>query len=212
MAAGEGRRLSVEQPPGDDLAKARHVILDRDGVLNRELASGWLDDPREWRWEAGSLEALRELTRAGRRISVVTNQSGIGRGLVSRQAVEEVHDWLRREVERAGASVAAIFMCPHAPGEGCDCRKPRPGMVRKAVLESGISARETLLIGDDLRDLEAGRAAGVRVALVRTGKGESVRSKVPAGTPVFDDLLAAVRRVVGSSRSEPASGEDRKPQ
>ena len=187
MAQVDGRELSDSLPVDDGLAGIRHVVLDRDGVLNRELPSGWLDDPAGWRWVDGSVEALQLLQRSGRRISVVTNQSGIGRGRVSKESVDRIHDWLRSEVEAAGASLAAILMCPHAPDEGCDCRIP-PG--------------ETLLIGDDLRDLEAGLAAGVRVALVRTGKGDSVRSEVPAGTPVFQDLLAAVRTLTGSRETE----------
>lgn len=180
----------------------RHVIVDRDGVLNRELASGWLDDPADWHWLEGSLAALRELSRTGRRISVVTNQSGIGRGRVTRAAVERVHAWLEGEVEAAGGSLAEIVMCPHAPGDGCECRKPRPGMVLEAVRRSTVPAADTLLVGDDLRDLEAGLAAGVAVALVRTGKGESVRSRVPAGTPVFDNLLAVARRIVGTGGND----------
>lgn len=202
MAPIDGQGLNDTLPTGDVLADVRHVVLDRDGVLNREFPAGWLDDPADWRWVEGSLEALRLLGRSGRRISVVTNQSGIGRGRVSRESVDDVHDWLRREAEAAGASLDRILMCPHAPDEGCDCRKPRPGMVLDAVRRSGIPARETLLIGDDLRDLEAGLAAGVRVALVRTGKGDSVRSEVPAGTPVFPDLLAAVRTLTGSQETD----------
>lgn len=189
--------MSDELPAGDVFSNVRHVIVDRDGVLNKELASGWLDDPADWRWVEGSLEALEVLSRAGRRISVVTNQSGIGRGRISRASVDRVHAWLRAEAESAGATLDAIFMCPHAPGESCDCRKPRPGMVLVAIRQSGISPGETLMIGDDLRDLEAGRSAGVRVTLVRTGKGESVRSRVPAGTPVFADFLTVARKIAG---------------
>lgn len=197
MAPVDGRRLS------DALRGVRHVIVDRDGTLNRELAEGWLDDPAGWRWLEGSLEALRSLSRSGRKISVVTNQSGIGRGRVFRESVEQVHAWLRTELESAGVVLEGIYLCPHAPDEGCDCRKPRPGMVLDAVRRSGIPAGETLLVGDDLRDLEAGLAAGVRVALVRTGKGESVRSEVPEGTPVFANLLSAVRALIGSGETEP---------
>lgn len=169
----------------------RHVVLDRDGVLNRERTDGWIVEPGDWVWEEGSLAALTLLARSGRRVSLVTNQSCIGRALVSRSAVDALHDWLRRQTAAAGASLDAILVCPHAPEDGCECRKPRPGLVVRAIEHSGIPAHQTLLIGDDLRDLEAGRAAGTHVALVCTGKGRHWKDRVDRDTLVFDNLLAA---------------------
>lgn len=169
----------------------QHVILDRDGVLNRELESGWLADPGQWRWEEGSLEALQVLARAGVRLTIASNQSGVGRGLVSRAAVDRVHAWLGDELAAAGVELAAVLVCPHAPDEDCECRKPQPGLIFEAVRQSGVDARHTMLIGDDLRDLEAGRAAGVATALVRTGKGRSVEARLTDDTLVFENLLAA---------------------
>jgi D-glycero-D-manno-heptose 1,7-bisphosphate phosphatase len=174
----------------------RHVILDRDGVLNRERPSGWLSDPGQWEWEAGVVEALGIWSAQGIRISVVTNQSGIGRGAVSKAAVEGVHEWLRRELASFGVEVVDIFVCPHAPEEGCDCRKPKPGLVLQAVERSGVPAAQTLVIGDDLRDLDAGRAAGLSVALVCTGKGPGVRDSVGEDALVFRDLIEAATRTV----------------
>ncbi len=169
----------------------RHVILDRDGVLNRELASGWLAEIEQWEWERGSLEALQVLARAGVAISIVSNQSGIGRGRVTRDAVDRIHRWLEGELAAAGVDLVGIYLCPHAPDDGCDCRKPRPGLVRRAIADSGVSVERTMMIGDDLRDLEAGRAAGVATALVRTGKGRRIESRIDPDTLVFDDLREA---------------------
>jgi len=178
------------------LPAIEHVILDRDGVLNRELDGDWLSSPSQWEWEEGSLQALQRLTRAGVKISVVSNQSGIGRGVVSRRDVDELHEWLKMELAASGVELAGIYICPHAPGDGCDCRKPLPGLVHQAIDPSGIAKQRSILIGDDQRDLEAGEAAGVRVALVRTGKGKSVQDQVDPNTLVFNDLLEAVISIV----------------
>ncbi len=175
-----------------------HVILDRDGVLNRELQSGWLSSIDQWEWEEGSLEALGQLAITGTKISIVSNQSGIGRGMVSDQAVSEVHQWLSALLAATGVELVGIFVCPHAPDAGCDCRKPRPGLVEAAIEQSGVAPARSLLIGDDLRDLEAGRAAGVKVALVRTGKGMWHGDAVDSDTLVFDNLLAACKAILGS--------------
>jgi D-glycero-D-manno-heptose 1,7-bisphosphate phosphatase len=174
----------------------KHAILDRDGVLNREVESGWLSSPAQWEWERGSQEALQRLTRAGVKISVVSNQSGIGRGAVSRSDVDRLHRWLAGELATMGIELAGIYICPHAPEEGCDCRKPLPGLVRMAIEESGVPEERSILIGDDRRDLEAGRAAGVQVALVRTGKGDRVRDQLESNTLVFTNLLEAVISLV----------------
>lgn len=183
----------------------RHAILDRDGVLNREIEGVWLSSPSQWKWEEGSLLALQRLTQAGVKISVVSNQSGIGRGVVSRREVDGLHRWLVKELATKGIELAGIYICPHAPGDGCDCRKPLPGLVRNAIDRSGVSGEHSILIGDDKRDLDAGQAAGVRVALVRTGKGERVEGQVEPDTLVFNNLLEAVIAIVEEETGAPGA-------
>jgi len=175
----------------------RQVIVDRDGVLNRELADGWLRHPDEWDWEPGSAQALAALSAAGVRVSVVTNQSGIGRGVVPRAEVEEVHRHMVQDASREGGEIQDVLVCPHAPEEECGCRKPAPGLVQQALLAGGVLPGEALVIGDDDRDLRAGLAAGTRIALVRTGKGRrtEARWRGPA-VPVFDNLAAATAWVI----------------
>jgi len=197
MASGADRRVSAPV--------VEHAILDRDGVLNREQASGWLSSPTQWVWEEGSLEALQRLAAAGVRISVVSNQSGIGRGIVAREDVEALHQWLVTELAARGVELVGIFICPHAPDEGCDCRKPLPGLVREAIECSGVPAAGSVLIGDDKRDLDAGRAAGAQVALVRTGKGERVRDQVEPNTLVFKNLLEAVISILEPKTGAPGA-------
>jgi len=178
----------------------RHLILDRDGVLNHEnAAGGWVSDPEDWRWLPGVLSALARLREAGVRVSVVTNQSCIGRGLASREDVDRVNDRMTRECLEAGGRIDGVFVCPHAPGAGCSCRKPRPGLVEEAVAESRLPADSTVLVGDDERDLKAGLEAGVAVSLVLTGKGALTEARLAvSGIPVHDDLGAAVASLLAS--------------
>lgn len=179
--------------------RIRHLVVDRDGVLNEEApAGGYIARPEDWHWIPGSLQALASLADAGVRVSVATNQSGVGRGLMTRDDLDAVHARMRREVRAAGGRIDAIFACTHAPGEGCVCRKPSPGLITEAVASSGVAAAETLAIGDDARDLEAARRAGVRAALVLTGKGRGTASRMSLDdTPVYDDLNALVRALFG---------------
>lgn len=177
----------------------RHLIVDRDGVLNRERASGWVTEPDQWIWEEGSLEALRLLAESDIRVSVATNQSCVGRGIATREQVDQVHLMLRDQAEAAGGRIAGVYVCPHAPGGLCGCRKPRPDLLLEAMRDSRIPAGETAFVGDAGRDLEAGRAAGIRVMLVRTGKGRETEEHLTQdGVTVFDNLLGLTRTLVGS--------------
>jgi D-glycero-D-manno-heptose 1,7-bisphosphate phosphatase len=176
----------------------RHVILDRDGVLNREAPDGgYVREPAEFRWLPGALEALALMRQAGLYLSVVTNQSGVGRGLMSLEQLAAVHAHMQSEAAAHGAALDAVLFCPHTPGEGCSCRKPAPGLIRTAIARSGIAPADTLVVGDDNRDLEAARQAGVAAALVRTGKGRQTEALIcNAGVAAYDDLLQLARTLV----------------
>ena len=172
----------------------RHAILDRDGVLNQESPTP-VRSLDAWTWERGAIEALAPRARHGVAVSVAPNQSAIGRGTATRAEVEAVHEWLAAELRSMGLTVVGVFMCPHAPEAECDCRKPLPGLVDEALAAGGFAPSETVFIGDDLRDLEAGRTAGTAVALVRTGKGADMEATLGGSSvgpvEVFDDLGAA---------------------
>lgn len=180
-----------------------HVILDRDGVLNLEPPDdGYVTDWSEWRWIPGALEGLRLLHAAGIRVSVATNQAGIGRGVIDRAAVETIHAHMVDEATRAGGAIERVLVCPHAPETGCDCRKPAPGLLVQAIEASGVPHQATLAVGDDLRDLEAAWAARVPPILLRTGKGRLTEQTVMAQEiSTFADLLAFALAV--SSRAIP---------
>jgi D-sedoheptulose 7-phosphate isomerase len=182
----------------DAMVTIKHVVLDRDGVLNEEAANrGFISSPKNFRWLPGALEALKGLHRAGLRLSVATNQSGVGRGMMTVEQVETVNAAMRYQALKHGAVVDAVFFCPHAPEAGCGCRKPQPGLIEEAIATARIPAQETLVVGDDLRDIEAGQRAGVAVALVLTGKGRSNESAArERGVAIYDDLPAVMRAIL----------------
>lgn len=176
------------------LSAIKHVILDRDGVLNEELGEGaYLADPQTFRWLPGALNALAQLHALGVRVSVATNQSGIGRGIMSESELAAVHQKMTSDAHNAHGSIDAVFYCPHPPDAKCSCRKPAPGLIVAAITQSGILPVNTLVIGDAARDLEAAHSAGAPAALVRTGKGRLYESSAVAqGIPVYEDLRALV--------------------
>jgi D-glycero-D-manno-heptose 1,7-bisphosphate phosphatase len=180
--------------------KTRHLILDRDGVLNREAPdAGYVLRPEDFQWLPGSLQALAMLRNAGVRLSVATNQSAIGRGLMDQERLELIQARMCAEAAAAGGRLDAVFFCPHAPAEHCDCRKPAPGLILAAMQSCAIPAAQTLLVGDDVRDVEAARAAGVAAVLVRTGKGDRAAALLrDSGVviPVYDTLLDLARQLV----------------
>ncbi len=162
------------------------IVLDRDGVINAESAD-YVRDADEWHPLPGSLEAIARLHAAGYRIVVVTNQAGIGRGIMSEDAVLRVHERMLEEVKRAGGAIASIQYCPHSPDQGCDCRKPEPGMLRNVEREFGCSLRDVPFVGDKSSDIGAARAVGARPVLVLTGYGKGTLAKLrEAGE--FDDV------------------------
>ena len=146
------------------------ILLDRDGVINRD-SDAFIKSEDEFLPLPGAYDAIAALCRAGFRIAVCTNQSGIGRGLLSETVLAAIHQKLERGIVAAGGILDGISYCPHLPEDDCDCRKPRPGMILKLMGRLQVRAEETTFVGDSLRDLEAGLAAGCRVVLVRTGNG-----------------------------------------
>jgi D-glycero-D-manno-heptose 1,7-bisphosphate phosphatase len=181
----------------------RHVILDRDGVLNREAeGAGYVREPAEFHWLPGALEALAILRRAGVRLTIATNQSGVGRGLMSAAQLAAVHAHMQAQAAAAGGALDAVLVCPHAPQALCLCRKPAPGLIQAAIVRSGIPAAESLVVGDDARDLEAARRAGVTAALVRTGKGRQTEAQLSAtDVAVYDDLAQLARALAAGQLS-----------
>jgi len=176
------------------------VMVDRDGVINEE-SGDFIKSVAEWRPIKGSLEAIAALTRAGWRVAVVTNQSGIGRGLYDEATLAKIHEHMRARVRAAGGELAGVYYCPHLPEDGCECRKPRPGMFRALERELGVSVVGAPYIGDRLSDVEAAEAVGAQPMLVRTGTGAATEAVLGARrVPVFDDLAAAAGSLLDDAR------------
>ena len=173
--------------------RERHlIVLDRDGVINAD-SDDYIKSPDEWLPLPGSLEAIARLDRAGFDVVVATNQSGVGRGLFSAEALEAIHARMRRMIAAAGGSIAGIYVCPHRPDDGCDCRKPLPGLLHRIGEDFGRSLRGVPFVGDKLSDVEAARAVGAHAMFVSTSGEDQDRRQVEAlGVPVYRDLAHAV--------------------
>jgi D-glycero-D-manno-heptose 1,7-bisphosphate phosphatase len=150
------------------------AFLDRDGVLN--LDRGYLWNPAELEWVPGAMEAVRRLNAAGYRVIVVTNQSGIARDLYTEAQLRTLMDWMVAELAEAGARLDAWYYCPHHPEgtveayrKSCDCRKPAPGMLLRAMRDWPTHPAKSFLVGDRDSDLEAARAAGIDAFRFRGG-------------------------------------------
>ncbi|MEN3292389.1 MAG: D-glycero-D-manno-heptose 1,7-bisphosphate phosphatase, partial [Burkholderiales bacterium] len=165
------------------------IILDRDGVINYD-SDEFIKSPDEWIPIPGSLEAIARLNQAGYRVVVATNQSGIARGLFNIVTLNAIHQKMHTAAQQAGADIDAVFFCPHAADDHCDCRKPKPGMLQEIAKRFDLSLKGAPNVGDSLRDLQAGYVTGCTPYLVLTGKGEKTRAKggLPPGTTMHANL------------------------
>jgi D-glycero-D-manno-heptose 1,7-bisphosphate phosphatase len=175
-----------------ELAPKGLIILDRDGVINRDSRE-FVKNVDEWRPLPGSIGAIADLSKAGYTVAVASNQSGLARGLFDRNALRAMHRKLRRLVEAEGGRVDRVVVCPHGPDAQCHCRKPEPGLLLRLGRHYRASLEGVPVVGDSLRDLQAAAAAGASPMLVRTGNGAKTASELPDSlscVPVFDDLAA----------------------
>jgi D-glycero-D-manno-heptose 1,7-bisphosphate phosphatase len=159
------------------------IFLDRDGTINEEV--GYLDRIEKLQLIPGAAEAIRLINESGMKAVIVTNQSGIARGLFDEAFVSQVHARLREMLREEGALIDAFYFCPHHPTDGrveylkiCDCRKPAPGMLLRAVEDLRIDPNHSYMVGDTLKDIEAGARAGAQGILVRTGYGEEAAAEL----------------------------------
>lgn len=173
------------------------VLLDRDGVINHDSAN-YIRTARQWRALPGSLESIAALNSAGFTVAVCTNQSAVGRGYIDQATLSEIHARMIEALEALGGRLDGIYVCPHAPGAQCACRKPQPGLLHAAMRELGFPPGQTTMVGDSLRDMQAGFAAACSVVLVRTGHGADDESAARAlgVEAVFDDLRGAAAALI----------------
>jgi len=177
------------------------VFVDRDGTIIDE--TGYLSDPDKARLLPNAARALRMLNELGVPVIVVSNQSGIARGMYTAEDVEKVNRRIRDLLQAEGALVDQVYYCPHHPDYGatCDCRKPAPGLLIRGAREFGILLDKSFMVGDKLIDIQAGKAAGTRVIFLRTGDGEKelehAREEIlEVADEICEDLLEAVRWIL----------------
>jgi D-glycero-D-manno-heptose 1,7-bisphosphate phosphatase len=183
----------------------RDIFLDRDGVINENRD----DHVRSWAqfvFVPGALDALRLLTQWQYRIFIVTNQAVVGRGLITAETLDDIHTRMRATIQAHGGQITDMRACLHRPDEHCGCRKPQPGMLRDLATTWQINLARTYFVGDALTDMQAGKAAGCRTLLVRTGRGseQATNPAWAAAQPdhAADDLLAAVHLIEAERRQQ----------
>ena len=172
------------------------IVLDRDGVINFD-SDQFIKSPEEWKPIPGSLEAIARLNEAGWRVVVASNQSGVGRGLFDMDTLNAINEKMVKAIGHVGGRLDAIFFCPHAADSPCECRKPKPGMFLQIAERFNVDLDGMPVVGDSLRDLQAGVAVGCKPYLVLTGKGKKtvIDPALPEGTVVFPDLAAVVAQL-----------------
>ena len=191
----------------------RAVFIDRDGTISEEV--GYVNHVSRYRVMPFAAEAIRTLNERGWLAVLVTNQAGVARGYFKEEMIGQVHSLLSEELARGGARLDAVYYCPHHPSVGeppyrldCDCRKPRPGLLRRAAEELGIDLARSWMVGDRYSDTELARNAGTRAALVLTGYGRGEyehQSHAWKHRPdlVAANLLEAVREIISSEDRVP---------
>lgn len=162
------------------------IILDRDGVINED-SDAFVKTLDEWVPIPGSIDAIARLCEHGFTVAVATNQSGIGRGLFSTDMLDAMHDKLQTLVRDAGGDIATIAYCPHKPEDYCDCRKPQSGLLDDIGNTLSVDLEGAWVVGDSLRDLQAGLARGCIPILVRTGKGATTEQTLDENPALLDE-------------------------
>ncbi|TYP64158.1 D-alpha,beta-D-heptose 1,7-bisphosphate phosphatase [Stutzerimonas stutzeri] len=177
------------------------IVLDRDGVINED-SDAYVKSLDEWIPIPGSIQAIARLCKAGWTVAVATNQSGLARGLFDATTLGDMHFKMQQLAMEEGGRVDLIVHCPHGPDDGCDCRKPLPGLFQQIAEHFHLDDLKGVpVVGDSQRDLVAGMRLGGLPYLVRTGKGlKASEGTLPPGTQVFDDLAAVVDHLLGAKR------------
>ena len=173
------------------------IIIDRDGVINEESAD-YVKTPEEWHPIPGSLEAITKLHQANWRIIIASNQSAIGRGLMTADDLGEIQQKMDDALHELGGRIDGLFFCPHPPDANCDCRKPRPGLLKNIAMRLHTSIIDVPFIGDTQKDIDAAKAVKARPMLVLTGKGKKTKQapEFPDDVPVYKNLMAATEALL----------------
>jgi D-glycero-D-manno-heptose 1,7-bisphosphate phosphatase len=180
------------------------IILDRDGVINYD-SDAFIKTPDEWSPIPGSLEAIAQLNAANIKVAVASNQSGIGRGLITPEALTAIHQKMFSALKDVRGHIDYLVFCPHLPEANCACRKPKPGLLQNIAEYFNYSLTNVPVIGDAWRDLQAAQAVNAQPILVLTGKGKSTRQNHAADLnhiSVYPNLATAVAEILSNRRGD----------
>jgi D-glycero-D-manno-heptose 1,7-bisphosphate phosphatase len=178
------------------------VFMDRDGTIVEDV--GYMNSPAQIKFIPGSIEAIKLLNEAGYKVVVITNQAGVARGLVTEDMLQTIDKTLHKWILNGGAHLDGLYYCPHHPEHGvypykqvCECRKPHPGLIKRAQRDLNIDLANSYMIGDKATDVEAGKRAGTKAVFVKSGHGNEEKDKlVEKPDHIADNLLAAVKWVL----------------
>lgn len=159
------------------------VFLDRDGTIVNDI--GYMNSPEQLQFIPGSIPAIKKLNEAGYKVVVITNQSGVARGMITEDMLQTIDKTMHKKILNGGAHLDAIYYCPHHPEHGtypykqvCECRKPHPGLIKKAERDLGLDLKSSYMIGDKATDIEAGKSAGTSTIMVMSGRGQQEKPKL----------------------------------
>lgn len=168
------------------------IVLDRDGVINED-SPDYIRSPDAWHALPKALAAIAKLKDHGYKVAIATNQSGVGRGYYSLETLDLIHKKMLDQVQKAGGTIDAIFVCPHSPEDNCDCRKPKSGMLLQAANQFNIAPEEIIMVGDATRDILAAKNCGAQAIFIKSNNKEKDFLEVKKSeTPIYDDLAAVV--------------------
>ncbi|MEI7839217.1 MAG: D-glycero-beta-D-manno-heptose 1,7-bisphosphate 7-phosphatase [Methylococcaceae bacterium] len=177
----------------------KYILLDRDGVINHD-SDEFIKSPDEWLPIENSLEAIALLNQHGFRVVVISNQSGLARGLFDEKTLSKIHDKMRDALADLGGKIEAIYFCPHQTDDSCECRKPKAGLLKKFAADYAVDLKDVYFIGDSLRDIQAAQTAGAMPILVKTGNGAKTLQHNPeflTSLSLFENLHDAAKSLIG---------------
>jgi D-glycero-D-manno-heptose 1,7-bisphosphate phosphatase len=177
----------------------KYILLDRDGVINEE-SPAFIKSPDEWLPLENSLEAIALLNQHGFRVVIITNQSGLARGLFDEKTLNSIHQKMRDDTQKVGGVIEAIYFCPHQTEDYCECRKPKAGLLKQFAADYDVDLKDVYFIGDSLRDIQAAQNGGAIPILVKTGNGAKTLQDNPkflTSLSIFENLHDAAKFLVG---------------
>jgi len=176
----------------------KYILLDRDGVINQD-SDDFIKSPAEWLPLEKSLEAIALLNQNGYKVVVITNQSGLARGLFDEKTLNAIHQKMYDEVAKFGGKIEAIYFCPHQASNECKCRKPKSGLLKQFASDYDVNLSQVSFIGDSLRDIQAAQNAGARPILVKSGNGAKTLQENPqflTSILIFENLYDAAKSII----------------